>query len=162
VSISPFTHAPTETNINSIQYRLVVGDEHTSNNTFLSTITFRKGIFYGATSSYPTPSSNLRNLDNKYLSDHSNPFDLNTGTEFNIFVIALPEPQSITGVSDLSSLEASLFGGSNETENYVLNTNLTTINNYSGNPQDYNVYIYNPAIPYSDGSHTHRVTRLLT
>jgi hypothetical protein len=162
VSISPITHAPTETNINSIQYRLVVGDEHTSNNIFLSTITFLKGIFYGATSSYPTPSSNLRNLDNKYLSDRSNPFNLNTGTEFNVFVVALPQPQTIIDITDESAFGVSLFGGNNETENYVLNASLTSINNYSGDPQSYNVYIFNPSIPYSGESHIHEVTRLLT
>jgi len=105
-------------------------------------------IFYGATNSVPSSSSDVRNLSNRIFTDGSNPFILNTGDVYNNFTIALPT--TISQVLDLDALSVNI------TSSYILNT--LTVQDFYGTNVSYNVYTMTNAIAYSD-SHRHQITR---
>jgi hypothetical protein len=132
----------------------VVEDESTNTTTrTLNTINFYGAIFYGATSSVPSSSSEIRNLSSKRFVNDSNPFILNTGTEgYTNFVVAFPDEIVTETIFDKSSLNAPLLS------EYVLDSGLTQVPNYSGNLRNYNVYINTIDSPYTDGNHEHEIT----
>ena len=149
-----FTHSPSSVTSNKIRYRLVVEDESSNTTTqTLNTINFYGAIFYGATSSVPSSSSEIRNLSSKRFVNDSNPFILNTGTEgYTNFVVAFPDEIVTETIFDKSSLNAPLLS------EYVLDSGLTQVPNYSGNLRNYNVYINTIDSPYTDGNHEHEIT----
>ena len=160
VSTGSSTHSTVNT-VDSAVYRLKVTDAYqdsisSSVTTNSSTINYYNYIFYGATGSAPTTSSNVRSLPSKSLyistSNPSNPFTLNTGSVYKDFTVALPSSLTISSVVDIDASNANI------TTQYVLNTGLTGIANYAGITSSYNVYTMSPAIPYS-ANHQHSITR---
>ena len=147
------THSPNNT-INIVRYRVVVTDSYNSTNSNpAAQINFANLIFYGATSSYPSNGNDIRAMsDRKFIDDGISSFTLNTGTADNVFVASIPDPYEIIKVID----EATNAEITNE---YIFNTNITTVNDFAGNSVNHNVYIMNPAIAYSDGNHPHKITR---
>jgi hypothetical protein len=157
VSISGATAAIPTTNNNdslnlsnstSIIYRVQVTDEYQTTTSLTSTVNLLNIIFYGATNSVPSSSSDVRNLSNRIFTDGSNPFILNTGDVYNNFTIALPT--TISQVLDLDALSVNI------TSSYILNT--LTVQDFYGTNVSYNVYTMTNAIAYSD-SHRHQITR---
>jgi len=160
VSTGATGHSTANT-VSSAVYRLKVTDAYqdsisSSVTTNSSTINYYNYIFYGATGSAPTTSSNVRSLPSKSLyistSNPSNPFTLNTGSVYKDFTVALPSSLTISSVVDIDASNANI------TTQYVLNTGLTGIANYAGITSSYNVYTMSPAIPYS-ANHQHSITR---
>jgi hypothetical protein len=160
VSTGATTHS-TATTVNSAEYRIRVKDTYYDSifssliTSTSSTINYYNYIFYGPSGSAPTTSSEVRSLPVRTLSVNlANPFDLNTGTVFNRFTVALPSPLTISSVFDLDGLNANL------TSLYILNSGLTGIANYAaGLTSSYNVYTMSPASNYTDNNHRHSVTR---
>lgn len=149
-----FTHQPSSVPQNKIRYRLVVQDESpNTTTTTLNTINFYGAIFYGATSSIPTTSQEIRNLTSKRFVNDSNPFILNTGTEnYTNFIAAFPDNITTQSIFDRSALSAPLLS------EYILDAGLTQVQNYDGTPRNYNVYVNTIDSPYSDGNHEHEIT----
>lgn len=147
-----FTHNPSYPSSNKIRYRMKVVDEYQTNYNNLSTINFLGAIFYGATSSVPSTSESIRNLDSNQFVDGDNPFILNTGEEdYTVFVAAFPDNIETEGIFDLNALNASLLG------EYELSEGLTQVPDYDGTPKNYNVYINTIDSPYTDGNHAHEI-----
>ena len=116
-----------------------------------STVTFLYFIFYGPSSAAPTTSANVRALGNKsFTSSLSNPFNLLTGTTYNIFTVAMPATLSITSVVDLDALNADI------TASYILST--FNVQDAYGTNVSYKVYTMTNATPYGT-SHRHQTTR---
>jgi hypothetical protein len=134
----------------ALYYRIRVTDEYQTTNSSTTTINFLNVIFHGPASNSPTSSADVRSLGSKVFTDSSNPFNLNTGTVYNNFAVAMPSSLSITEVIDLDALNANI------TDNYVLNT--FNVEDGGGTLISYDVYIMTNAIPYTS-NHRHRVTR---
>lgn len=134
----------------SIYYRITVTDSYTTTNSSTSTINFLRTIFYGPTTSEPTDSTAVRSLGGKVFVDHSNPFNLETGSTERFFTVAIPATLSVTEVLDLDALNANI------TANYVLST--FDVEDGGGTSVSYRVYTMTNAIPYTS-NHRHRVTR---
>jgi hypothetical protein len=154
-SISSTNHNPTaNSGASNIRYRIAVVDSYTTTYSSTSTINFYYLIFYGPSASAPSNSSNVRSLPTKgFITGSlalSNPFNLITGTQYNIFTVAMPNSSSITQVLDLDALNANI------TSEYQ-NNNIS-VNDYAGNSNNYNVYILTIAVPYTT-SHRHQITR---
>jgi collagen type VII alpha len=79
-------------------------------------------------------------------------FNLNTGTVYKDFTVAMPAALSITQVIDLDALNANI------TSQYVLSTGLTGVLDYAGITTNYDVYTMSQAVPYGT-DHRHQVTR---
>jgi hypothetical protein len=86
------------------------------------------------------------------ISNPSNPFNLDTGSIYKNFTVALPSTLGITSVIDLDGLNANI------TDQYILNSGLTGILDYAGITSSYNVYTMTQGITYST-NHRHSVTR---
>ena len=147
--------------ITSAVYRLKVTDTYqdsisssvTANS---SQINYLNYIFYGPTGSAPTTSSNVRSLPNRqFTTTLANPFEFLTGTVHKDFTVALPSPRTVTALTDIESSNASILGGLG----YNLSAGLTGIQDFAGITTAYNVYIFSPAVAYTDAAHTHLVTR---
>jgi hypothetical protein len=155
------THS-TATTVNSAEYRIRVKDTYYDSNTSSlitstsSTINYYNYIFYGPSGSAPTTSNDVRSLPVRTLSVNlGDPFNLNTGTEFNRFTVALPSPLTISSVFDLDGLNANI------TSLYIRNYGLTGIANYAaGLTSEYRVYTMSPDSRYTDNNHRHSVTRV--
>jgi len=105
--------------------------------------------FYGV-GTVPIDSANVRALGNQRFNSAGNNFTLNTGSVENIFVVALPLGKSISSVIDLDALNADI------TSEYV-NTGSINVTIGGGEILSYDIYIMNPAIPYSS-THRHSIT----
>jgi hypothetical protein len=165
-----FTIAPTIAGITGIIFRFHVNEGLTytsaggtgvvitpSNAT--SFVSLRKRIFYGATASMPTNGSQIRSLPFSLLgptsgssianttSDGSNRFSFPSGTQYNTFVIALPDSLVLNG-STLSYVgvvrDGSIYFGESNPNNDVvgLTTGIVTVPDASGVNHNYNVYTY--------------------
>jgi len=160
ISTGSVNHSTANT-VSSAVYRIKVTDAYqdsiSSNvTTDSSTINYYNYIFYGATASAPTTSANIRSLPSRSLnisiSNPSNPFNLDTGSIYKNFTVALPSTLGITSAIDLDGLNANI------TDQYVLNSGLTGILDYAGITSSYNVYTMTQGITYS-ANHRHSVTR---
>jgi len=155
-TIGNFTHNNTSLSTStSIAYRALVTDTYQDylgqNVTASTTINFNNLIFYGAVSAQPTNSTAVRALTSRgFVNSLNNPFILNTGTQYNIFTVAMPSSNTLTQVLDLDALNLNI------TPNYILSA--FSVNDYLGAPTNYKVYTMTNAIPYSL-SHRHQVTR---
>jgi len=164
VALSGSSQAITPTNHNdtalfastALYYRVKVIDAY---QTYLSsfstggnsTITFLYLIFYGPSSAAPTTSANVRALGTRsFTSALSNPFNLLTGTTYNIFTVAMPATIAITSVVDLDALNADI------TTSYILST--FNVQDAYGTNVSYKVYTMTNATPYGT-SHRHQTTR---
>jgi hypothetical protein len=134
----------------SLVYRVQVVDSYTTSNSSSTTVSFLYVIFYAPAAAAPTNSSGVRSLTNKVFTDSSNPFNLNTGTTYKDFSVAMPATISVTSVVDLDALNADI------TANYVLST--FNVNDSAGTAVSYHVYTLSNAVPYSS-SHRHQITR---
>lgn len=105
--------------------------------------------FYGV-GTIPIDSANVRALGNQRFNSAGNNFILNTGSVENIFVVALPQGKTINSVVDLDALNADI------TSEYV-NTGSINVTIGGGETLSYDIYIMNPAIPYSS-THRHSIT----
>ena len=137
----------------SIGYRAVVVDTNTTTNGSANTVNFLNIIFYSPMASQPTNSAGVRAITTRIFTDGINGvgWNLNTGTVYNIFTVAMPATLSITNVIDLDALSADI------TANYVNST--FNVNDYYGTAVSYNVYTMTNALPYSPSSHRHQITR---
>ena len=160
ISTGSVNHSTANT-VSSAVYRIKVTDSYqdsiaSSVTTNSSTINYYNYIFYGATASAPTTSANIRSLPSKALnisiSNPSNPFNLDTGSIYKNFTVALPSTLGITSAIDLDGLNANI------TDQYILNSGLTGILDYAGITSSYNVYTMTQGITYST-NHRHSVTR---
>lgn len=134
----------------TLYYRIRVTDEYQTNNSSTTTVNFLNVIFYGPSASSPASSADVRSLGTKVFTDSSNPFNLNTGTVYSNFAVAMPSSLSITEVIDLDALNANI------TNNYTLNT--FDVQDGGGASSAYDVYVMTNAISYTS-NHRHRVTR---
>jgi hypothetical protein len=137
----------------SIGYRAVVVDAYTTTNGSANTVNFLNIIFYSPVASQPTDSVGVRALANRIFTDGINGvgWNLNTGTVYNIFTVAMPATLSITSVIDLDALNANI------TASYVNST--FNVNDYYGTAVSYNIYTMINGLPYSPSSHRHQITR---
>jgi hypothetical protein len=155
------THS-TATTVSSAAYRIRVKDAYYNSfgssliTSTSSIINYYNYIFYGPSGSAPTTSNDVRSLPVRTLSVNlGDPFNLNTGTEFNRFTVALPSPLTISSVFDLDGLNANI------TSLYIRNYGLTGIANYAaGLTSEYRVYTMSPDSRYTDNNHRHSVTRV--
>jgi len=144
-------------NADVIYYRVKVIDSYQTYLSSFSTggntsVSFYYLIFYGPSASAPTTSSNVRALGTRqFVPSLSNPFNLLTGSTYNIFTAAMPATLSISSVIDLDALNANI------TANYILST--FNVLDYFGTFVSYHVYTLTNATPYSE-SHRHQITRI--
>ncbi len=155
-AIGGFTHDNKSLSAStSIAYRALVTDTYQDylgqSVSASTTINFNNLIFYGPASAQPTNSVAVRNLSSRgFTNSLSNPFTLNTGTVYNIFVVAMPASNTLTQVLDLDALSVNI------TSNYILSS--FNVNDYLGTPVSYKIYTMTNSVPYSP-SHRHQVTR---
>lgn len=135
---------------NVLYYRVRVNDIYTTSNSSVTTINFLNVVFYGPSENIPVNSGDVRGLGNKVFTDSSNPFNLETGSTYKNFVVAIPSTLSISEVLDLDALNANI------TNSYVLVS--LNVNNGGDVPTSYSVYTMSNAIAYSS-NHRHKVTR---
>ena len=134
----------------TIYYRIRVTDEYTSTNSSNVILAFLDAIFYGPSEFTPTDQAAVRSLPSKTFIDSANPFNLETGSSYKNFTVALPTSQVITEVLDLDALNANI------TANYTL-SNFDIVDG-GGTAVNYNVYKMSNAIPYTS-NHRHKITR---
>ena len=134
----------------TLYYRIRVTDEYTTTNSSTVTVSLLNSIFYGPSEFKPVDASGVRSLTGKSFIDSSNPFNLETGSSYKNFTVAMPAPHAISEVLDLDALNANI------TANYVL-SNFDIVDG-GGTTINYNVYTMSNAIPYTS-NHRHRVTR---
>jgi hypothetical protein len=134
----------------SLVYRVQVVDGYQTTTSSSTTVSFLNVIFYAPAAAGPTDSAGVRALTNKVFTDSSNPFNLNTGTTYKDFTVAMPATLSITNVIDLDALNADI------TSNYVLST--FNVDDSGGTAVSYHVYTLSNAVPYGS-SHRHQITR---
>jgi hypothetical protein len=155
ISTGSVNHSTANT-VSSAVYRIKVTDAYQDSIAGSRTINYYNYIFYGATASAPTTSANIRSLPSKALNisitNPSNPFNLDTGSIYKNFTVALPSTLGITSAIDLDGLNANI------TDQYILNSGLTGILDYAGITSSYNVYTMTQGITYST-NHRHSVTR---
>ena len=106
-------------------------------------------IFYGASSSAPVNSANVRALPSSRFTNAGNVWILNTGSSLLNFTVAMPATNSLVSVIDLDALNANI------TANYILST--FNVNDAGGSAVSYKVYTMTIAVPYSS-SHQHQIT----
>lgn len=126
---------------------------NTNNVDFSTTLTLTGSYrrFFGAVSTIPTTSAQVRALSSVF-DNTSNTFILNTGSVEKIFVIAIPATKTLSTVIDLDAANALV------TSEYVLSGTLTSIDDVSGSPVAYKVYINSIAsVPYTN-NHRHQIT----
>lgn len=134
----------------NLYYRIRVVDEYQTTSSSSTTISFLNTIWYGPAENVPTTSAEVRSLTSKVFTDAANPFNLETGSTYKNFSVALPAALSITEVLDLDALNANI------TDSYVL-TNFV-VEDGGATAVSYDVYTMSNAIAYSS-NHRHRVTR---
>ena len=108
----------------------------------------RYKIFYGDSAVPPANTIDVRAAVSSRWVDDPNPFILNTGITHNIFWVAAPTFMNLQSVIDLTALNATI------TSSYV-RTNFT-VNDASGAPVPYNIYVMIIAGPYAV-NHQHQI-----
>ena len=138
-------------NLNSLSYMIEVFDTYkiTSGTKQIKQINFDNMIFYGSTTSVPTTSDDIRNLENRIFSTGTETIILQTGTENSIFVIAIPESRTINTILDNNAMFVDL------TNSYAVSQ--INVADAGGLISVYNIYIMQNAIPYSR-NHNHVIT----
>lgn len=116
----------------------------------LFNITSRFIKFYGASSTSPLNSTDVRALASNAFQTSGNVFNLNTGASLIKFVVALPPGITISSVIDLDALNTDI------TSQYILTGTINVLDAGSTN-RSYNIYEMNIAIPYSV-THRHQIT----
>ena len=134
----------------TIHYRISVTDEYQTTYSSTTTVNFYNVILYGPSASAPMDSASVRSLPSKVFTDHSNPFNLETGNTNRIFSVALPASLSLVEVLDLDALNANI------TATYILTA--LTVNDGGEVPTNYKIYTMTNAIPYTS-NHRHQITR---
>lgn len=130
-----------------------VGNNTSPSGTFNSSnfvVTSRFLEFYGASSSTPTNSAQVRALPTNGFYTTGNTFTLNTGTSLSKFDVALPPGVSITQVIDLDALNANI------TSQYV-NTSTIGVLDAGGTSRSYTLFEMNNGSAYSI-NHRHQIT----
>jgi hypothetical protein len=165
-TISTIVHNdPSLVSSTSIRYRAKVKDTYrvyTSSQDYsaVTLVTYSNFVWYGPLSTEPTNSAAVRAMGSRTLINTlSNPFNLITGNTLKIFTVAIPATSTVTGVSDLDALGASIpinntYPG--PAGQYV--RNIFNVNDFAGNAVSYKVYTCQNAAPYST-SHRHQITR---
>lgn len=129
--------------LTNIEYYIEVLDTY---NNFIGTetskqITFDNMIFYGNTNIEPNNGYSIRDLQNKLFNLETNSFILETGTDNNIFVIAMPENRDLIMVTDQMAFMLDIT--------HLFNKTQINVPDAGGKLNLYNVYIMENAIPYS-------------
>lgn len=107
-------------------------------------------IFFGAGTSAPINSSQIRALDNNVFADTlTKTFTLNTDNDNNVFCFALPDGIQLSKVVDIDALDADL------TTQYAVSQ--INVLDAGGNAKLYNVYTMTNAINYLT-NHRHVIT----
>lgn len=119
-------------------------------NSAIRTITPMLKYFWGASSSIPESSLQVRSLSNNTFSNVSQ-ITLATGTTLTNFVVATPNTKSITSVIDTSNLNANI------TANYVLINNSFQVVDAGGTLKSYKLYVMSTSVPYSSSAN-HLIT----
>jgi len=142
-------HTPPNT-INSAIYRISVTDSYRGNTSTLSAMSYQNVIFAGPTATGTITSATVRSLPvgNRIFLSGANPFDINTGTAYRKFIVALPNSKTITSASNFTV---------DETLTFTLD-GLTYVNDFAGNTTAYNVYFLQNALTYTDNNIL-RITR---
>lgn len=133
-----------------INYRIRVVDIYGTTTSGTTIVRFFNVIWYGPADAPPSNSAAVRVLGLKVFTDHTNPFNLETGSTQRIFAIALPASNSVTNVTDLDALNANI------TDSYISSN--VAVDDAGGQSTSYKVYVMSNAIPYSE-NHRHQVTR---
>jgi len=134
----------------SVSYRVQVVDQNTTTNGSSNTVNFSNMIWYGASAIAPTTSSAVRALSDRMFTSGSNPFNLNTGSTYNNFTVAMQSGKTLVSVIDLDALNTDI------TSVYI--NNPFNVNDAGGTPTSYNVYTLTAGVPYTS-NHRHQVTR---
>lgn len=135
----------------TIYYRIKVVDTYQTTYSSSVVVNFYDVIWYGSTESIPSDSSSVRSLSSKIFTDHSNPFNLETGTTQRNFSVAMPSSLSMSEVLDLDALNANI------TSTYILST--FSVEDGGGISKNYKIYTMTNAIPYTS-NHRHQITRV--
>lgn len=138
-----------------IDYQHNVEDEYTNTNSTFRRVTFEQLFFYGPTSSEPTNRAQLLTMPNVKLSSAAgSPFTFTTGTILKNFVIAIPTQYTISRIDAIepngNETQIPLTGG-------FVTTTTRSVDDFAGNPYNYQVYYYTIANPYNP-SVTWRIT----
>lgn len=97
--------------------------------------------FYGPTSTVPSNSAAVRGLPSSRFQTSGNIWIMNTGTVEKIFAVAILSTYSLTNVTDLDN------GNTNITSFYASSGTISVLD-AGGTSRTYNLYAYQPAIPY--------------
>jgi hypothetical protein len=135
----------------TIYYRIKVVDTYQTSYSSATTVNFYDTIWYGPVASIPADSSSVRSLSFKVFTDHTNPFNLETGTTQKNFSVAVPGSLSVSEVLDLDALNANI------TSTYVLAS--FDVEDGGGTLKNYKIYTMTNAIPYTS-NHRHQITRV--
>jgi hypothetical protein len=134
----------------TVYYRIQVVDIYQTTNYSPTAVSFLNTIWHGPCGAPPIDSAGVRSLGSKVFTDTSNPFNLQTGTVYNNFTVAMPSTLSLTEVLDLDALNANI------TANYGGTT--FNVTDGGGVATPYHVYTMTNAIPYTY-NHRHQVKR---
>jgi len=165
------TYSPTATgaSLDRLQFRVRVNDEYrnflgTTTDSSTETVNFDYMIFFGATTNVPTTSADIRGLSSGIIAGNpatfgsggggsaiANPFTGLVGGSNNKFIVAFPDSVTPTTIVDSET-------NANVVNSFVLSSTITSVNDRSETPKNYNVYIMNNTNPYND-NRTHTVTR---
>jgi hypothetical protein len=165
------TYSPSASgaSLDQLQFRVRVNDQYnntlgTTTDSATQTVYFDYMIFFGATTNVPTTSADIRGLSSGIIAGNpavfgsggggtsiSNPFTGLVGGANNKFIVALPDSVTPTTIVDSATF-------ADVSPSFILSATLTAVNDRSGSPKNYNVYIMDNTNPYND-SRTHTVTR---
>jgi hypothetical protein len=137
--------------IGTLMYKVGVNDAYKTTYSTVYNISYDYLIFYGDSASNPTTSSMVRNLNNIRFLNSGNIFILNTGTENNIFTVAMPDSVSLYSVIDMDALNTNIT--------FAYKKTTFPVNDIGGNPISYNVYTLVNTLPYNN-NHRHQITIL--
>lgn len=121
-----------------------IGNNSSPSGTFNSSnfvVTSRYYRFFGASSTSPTTSANVRALPSSTFHTGASTFTLATGTTAIKFVVALPPSVTISSVIDTGNLNADI------TSEFILTGTINVLDAGSTN-RSYNIYEYNIGTPY--------------
>lgn len=149
-SLNAFSHNFVNDSDLDINYRYTVIDNQGSQNSSTRNVNFSYRVFYGASASIPTNSSGVRSLPDSRFTESGDIFNLNTGSSYVNFTVAIPTGESLSEVIDLDALNANI------TSQYL--NNQLDVDDAGENPVQYNVYTMSTSIPYSS-NHRHRITK---
>lgn len=117
--------------------------------TITRTLNVRQLIFFGSVASTPVTSADARVLNSVF--DNETSVDLVTGTTNRRFVCLVPSSMTISNVNDVGNLNLDI------TSDYQLTNSNFTINNPTGSPMTYKLYVFEADNPYNPST-THKIT----